>query len=204
MEFGLALPLQDVRFQSSHEEIHMFKHLSAIILMAALPCLALAVEERHGVVAGEILKLDVAAKTVVVKTADGTSHTFHFQARTTVHGADDLAIGGKDVFRGLKEGSQVAVHYTVKGTEKTAEEIDRIGRDGLKAADVTVVHLDRGAKTLAVKTVDGTDETFRLTGRAVTDGGEEIGKGAEKSVKVTVYYTDEAGHKVAHFFKRAI
>ena len=182
----------------------MFKCVAAIILLTALRWPALAVQERHGVVVGEVIKLDAAAKTVVVKTADGTSRTFHFLGRTAVHGERDVATGTKDAFRGLQEGSQVAVHYTVKGTEKTAEEIDSVGKDGLKAVDVTVVHLDRGAKTIAVKTADGAEETFRLTGRAVTDGGEEIGKGAEKSVKVTVYYTDEAGHKVAHFFKRAI
>ena len=182
----------------------MLKHFSAMILLAALNWPAFAVEERHGVVVGEVLKLDAIARTVVVKSADGTSHAFRFLERTAVHGGRDVAAGSKDVFRGLREGSQVAVHYTVKGTEETAEEVDRIGKDGLKAADVTVVHLDRAAKTLAVKTADGTEETFRLTGRAVTDAGEEIGKGAEKSVKGTVYYTDEAGHRIGHFFKRAL
>jgi hypothetical protein len=47
----------------------MFKHLSTMILLAALSWPALAVEQRHGVVVGEILKLDAAAKTVVVKGA---------------------------------------------------------------------------------------------------------------------------------------
>ena len=182
----------------------MFKDISAMILLAALCWPALAVEQRHGVVVGEILRLDAAAKTVVVKTADGTSHTFRFLERTAVHGGQDVAAGSKDTFRGLKEGSPVAVHYTAKGTEETAEEIDSIGRDGLKASEVTVIQLDRGAKTLAVKATDGTEETFRLTGRAATAAGEEMGEGAEKSIKGTVYYADEAGHKVAHFFKRAI
>jgi len=49
----------------------------------------------------------------------------------------------------------------------------------------------------------GAEETFRLTGRAARDVGKGIGEGAEKSAKVTVYYTEEAGHKVAHFFKKA-
>lgn len=182
----------------------MFKRLYAMILLAALHWPVFAVEERHGVVVGEVLKLDAVARTVIVKTADGTAHAFHFLERTAIDGGRDVVAGSKDVFRGLREGSQVAVHYTVKGTEETAEEVDRIGKDGLKAADVTVVHLDRGAKTLAVKTADGTEETFRLTGRAMTDAGEEIGKGTEKSIKGTIYYTDEAGHKLGHFFKRTL
>jgi hypothetical protein len=182
----------------------MIKHFSLIVMLAALCWPALGVEQRHGILVGAVLKLDAGAKTVVVKTADGTEHTLHFVKGTTVHGGQAVATGATDVFHGLKEGSQVAVHYTAKGTEETAHEIDNIGKEGLKATDVTVVHIDRGAKTLAVKTADGAEETYRLTDSAARDAGKDIAEGTEKSVKVTVYYTDDAGHKVAHFFKRAI
>jgi len=182
----------------------MLKTLFVITMLAALTWPALAVEEKHGFLVGEVLKVDSATKTVVVKVADGTEHTFHFIGRTAVHGAQATATGAKDAFHGLKEGSQVAVHYTAKGTQETAEEFDNIGKDGLKASDVTVTHIDRGAKTMAVKTADGTVETFKLTDRAAKDAGKDIAEGTEKSAKVTVYYTDEAGHKVAHFFKKVI
>jgi hypothetical protein len=36
--------------------------------------------------------------------------------RTTVHGTQEAAAGAKDAFHGLKDGSEVAVHYTDKGT----------------------------------------------------------------------------------------
>lgn len=181
----------------------MFKHLSTMVLFVALCRPGFAVDEQHGVVVGEVLKLDAVARTIVVKIAGGSNHTFRFLERTAVHGGGEAAAGSKNVFRGLKEGSQVVVHYSVKETAETAEEVDRIGDDGLKAMDVTVVHLDRGAKTLAVKTADGTEETVRLTRRAAMDAGEEIGKGAETSVKGTVYYTDESGRKLGHLFKSA-
>ena len=80
----------------------MFKHLSAMVPVAASCWPASAVEEHHGVVVGEVLKLDAVARTVVVKTADGTSHTFHFLERTTVHGGRDVTAGSNDVFRGLE------------------------------------------------------------------------------------------------------
>jgi len=172
-------------------------------MLLALCWPAGAVEQRHGILTGVVLKVDAGAKTVVVKAADGTEHTFHFIDRTAVHGAQATAAGARDAFHGIKEGSEVAVHYTAKGTEETAREIDDVGKDGLKAADVTVVHIDRGGKVLAVKTADGADETYRLTANAARDAGKDIGEGAGKSVKVTVYYTEDAGHKVAHFFKRA-
>jgi len=182
----------------------VLKRFSMIMMLMALCWAALAVEQRHGILVGAVLRTDAAAKTVVVKLADGTEHTFHFVKRTTVHGAQGTAAGATDAFRGLKEGSEVAVHYTAQGTEETAEEIDNIGKDGLKVTEATVTHIDRGAKTLALKTADGAEETHRLTDSAAKDAGKDIAAGAEKSAKVTVYYTEEGGHKVAHFFKRAI
>lgn len=177
----------------------------SVAVMAALLCWpALAIERRHGYLVGEVIKLDDATKTVVVKLADGTEHSLHFLKRTAVHGAQDTADVAKDTFHGLKQGSQVAVHYTAKGTKETAEEVDRIGNDGLKSTEATVTHIDRGAKTLAVKTADGTEETYRMTDSAAKDAGKDISEGTKQSAKVTVYYTEEAGHKVAHFFKRAI
>jgi hypothetical protein len=101
----------------------------------------------------------------------------------------------------VKEGTEVAVHYTVVGGKDTTHEIDKIGDDGLKATEGTVSHIDRGAKTIAVKTADGSEETFHLTDRAAKDTGKDVAEGAEKTAKVTVYYTEKAGTKTAHFIK---
>jgi len=185
-------------------EVLMLSRSLMIVTLMALCSPAEAVVQRHGILVGEILKLDAGAKTVLVKAADGTEHTFHVVGKTAFHGARVTAAGGKDEFHGLTSGSKIAVHYSAKGTEETAEEIDDIGKDGLKATDATLTHIDRGAKTLTVKTANGSEETYRLTESAAKDAGKDIGGGAEKSTKVTVYYTEKGGHKVAHFFKRAL
>ena len=160
---------------------------------------ALAAQDVASAVEGTVKKVDSGAKTVVVKTADGAEHTFHFLGRTIVHGTEATAKGSKDAFHGLKEGSEVAVHYTAKGGRATADEVDQIGKDGLKVIEGTISHIDRGAKTIGVKTADGAEETYRLADRAAKDIGKDVGEGAEKSGKVTVYYTEEGGHKIAHF-----
>lgn len=187
-----------------NETLAMFKPFLVMTTLLAVCWPALSIEPKHGILVGEVLKLDAGAKTVVVKLADGTKHTLHFAERTAVHGGHLTAAGAKDAFGGLKEGSQVAVHYTAKGTVETAEEVDHLGKDGLKSTEATVTHIDRGAKTMAVKTGNGAEETYRLTDSAAKDAGKDITAGSEKSAKVTVYYTEEAGHKVAHFFRRAI
>jgi hypothetical protein len=48
---------------------------------------------------------------------------------------------------------------------------------------------------------DGTEQTYRLTERAAEDAGKETEDTAKKSSHAIVYYSEEAGHKVAHFFK---
>ncbi len=182
----------------------MLKGLVISGMLSVLCLSAVAVERRHGVLVGTVARLDASAKTMVVRLADGTEHTLHFVTRTAVHGIQGTAVGAKDAFRGLKEGSEVAVHYSAVGVTETAEEVDRISADGLKATEGTITKVGQGAKTMTVKTADGAETTFRMTDRAATDAGKDVGKAAEKSGKVTVYYSEEGGRKIVHFLKRAI
>ena len=181
----------------------MFKYVSMIAILIATSGVALAAKPKTGFLEGTVQKVDTAGKTVAVKVADGSVHTFHFVTRTSVVGAQDVAAGSKDSFHGLKEGSVVAVHYTSKGSEDTAEEVDNLGKDGLRSAEGAVTHIDRNAKTIAVKTANGTEETYRLTDGAAKDASKDVAQGTEKAAKVTVYYTEESGKKIAHFFKPA-
>src|SRR6266481_157520 len=69
----------------------------------------------------------------------------------------------------------------------------------------TVEKVGTGAKTIAVKTADGTKEAFEVSEHATVDTGKAVGHysavGAKKGEHVTVYYTEEAGKKIAHLFK---
>ncbi|HUE00126.1 MAG TPA: hypothetical protein VMR62_11190 [Bryobacteraceae bacterium] len=56
---------------------------------------------------------------------------------------------------------------------------------------------------MVVKTADGTEETYHLTDRAARTVGKDVAAGTEKAAKVTVNYTEDAGHRIAHFFKSA-
>jgi Cu/Ag efflux protein CusF len=172
---------------------------AALALSVALP--AFAVEEVTSVAEGTVKKIDSSAKTVVIATKDGTERTFHFGERTSVHGVEAAGKGSEESLHGLREGTEVAVRYTSRGTVDTAEEIDHIGKDGLKVTEGTLQKIDHGAKTITIATADGTERTFRLLGRAARDTGRDVEKGTDKSAKVTVYYTEEGGDKVAHFFK---
>jgi hypothetical protein len=157
--------------------------------------------EKTASVEGLVTKIDRTAETVMVKAADGTERTMHLVGRTVVHGGKETYKGAEEAARGLQEGSQVVVHYTEKGTDETAEEIDRIGKDGLKTSEGTITKFDRAAGTMTIKIADGTEETYRLTEHATEDAGKETEDTAKKSAHAIVYYSEEAGRKVAHYFK---
>ena len=177
----------------------LFSVLALTIFFAMTVC---AADDAATAIHGVISKVDAASKTIVVKTKDGAEHTIHFVDKTAVYGADETATGAKDSFHGLKEGSEVVAHYTVKGSEKTATEVDKVGKDGMKSVDGTVTKVGDGGKTVTVKAADGTEQTFDVAGHDTKVAAQDTAKGADKGAKVTVYYTEDAGKKVAHFFKK--
>jgi hypothetical protein len=179
----------------------MMKTFALVGAVALCTPFTLAAQDVSHAVDGTVKKVDSGTRTLVVETKDGTEHTFHYAGDVTVDGAKDTEKGTVDAAHGVTEGSKVAVHYTVAGGKDTAHEIDKIGDGGLKAAEGTVAHIDKGAKTLAVKTEDGSEQTFHLTDRAAKDTGKDVVAGVDKSAKVTVYYTERGGVKTAHFVK---
>jgi hypothetical protein len=167
-------------------------------VFAALCMTSIAFAE-GGTVHGTVTRVNSTAHTIAIRTAEGSEYTLKVAGKTVVHGTET---GAKDSLEGIKEGSEVVAHYSAKGATKTAVEIDKIGRDGLSSVEGTVVRVNKGAKTLVVKGADGTEQIFRTTDQAIVTAGKDTAAGAQKSANVTVYYTEEAGKKVAHFFTR--
>jgi arginine repressor len=163
--------------------------LAVCIFLGAIVCVA---QDVVSFIHGTVKKVDHATKTIVVKTADGTEHTIKVTGDATVQGT-------KDGFDGLKEGTEVVARTTGKGVDETAVEVGKVSKDGYKATKGTVTKIDEGTKTVVVKTADGTEKTFEMSANAVKDAGQATGKGIAKGTKVTVYYTEEGGKKVAHY-----
>jgi hypothetical protein len=176
-----------------------------VVPMLLAACFAIAVARAQNpahVITGTVEKVDAGAKTIAVKTADGTVETVKFTEKTTVTGLKDGAKGADLVG---KEGGHVIVHSTVEGTEKTAHSVEWFGDKTVHTTEGTVEDVGKGTKVVAVKTADGTKEAFEVAGHATVDTGKTVGRysaiGAKKGEHVTVYYTEEAGKKIAHFFK---
>ena len=140
-----------------------------------------------------------AANTVVVKTVDGVRHLFHLTGKTVVHGGESA---GAEALRGLKAGSTVVVHYTAAAGLQTALEVDRVDDKGLKTMEGVVTRVDRVGQKISIRLADGSTQTLRLTDRAAIDVGKDVDRAAVDTTRVVVYYADEAGQRVAHYFKR--
>jgi hypothetical protein len=102
-------------------------------------------------VAGAVRTVDKTAKTVGLKTADGTEETFKYSEKTTVHGAHDVGKaaqkGALDTYFAGKVGTHVVVRYTVKGADKTANSVeDRPENDDEECA--REVPIESGPMTL--------------------------------------------------------
>jgi uncharacterized protein YndB with AHSA1/START domain len=80
-----------------------------------------------------------------------------------------------------------------------------LGDRTVHTTEGTVDEVGAGTKTVAVKTADGTKETFEVADHATVDTGKSVARysaqGAKKGEHVTVFYTEEAGKKIAHVFK---
>jgi hypothetical protein len=148
---------------------------------------------------GSIQATSEAGHTVVVKAADGIERLFHVNRRSTVHSGDPA---GEEALGALKKGTPVVVHYTTDGGNLTAEEIDRLDDKGLKQMQGVVTAVNRSDRTISIKLADGSRQTLRLSERAAAEAGEDIDHVDDGTVKVIVYFRDEAGQRVAHYFKR--
>jgi hypothetical protein len=178
------------------------KLIGIAVLVLAFASFAFAVEDVVTATHGTITKIDQAGKTIVIKTADGSEHIFHWTRDTAVHGVRAVDAGAKDSWHGLKEGSEVVAHTTSRGSEDTAVEVDKVGDNGLHKTEGTIKEFDRSGKKLVIQTADGTEHAFQLTGHAASDAGTDIAAGTAKGTKVVVYSTESAGKRVAHFFEK--
>lgn len=145
------------------------------------------------VITGTIDKVDTGAKAISVKTADGTVHVVKWTDDTTV---DGLKKGAHGADLAGKEGGHVIIHTTDEGADKVAHSVTYVGHETIKTANVTVDDVGKTSKTVAVHTADGTKDTFKVADRATVDTGKDVEKGGH----YTVYYTQEGGKKVVHFF----
>src|SRR5258708_21786530 len=125
--------------------------LRAVLVIFAA-CFAFTVARGQNpthVITGTVEKVDAGAKTVAVKTADGTVETVKFTEKTTVHGLKDAAKRADLVG---KEGGHVIVHATGEGASKTAHSVEWLLHKTVPTPHSTVADLDHSTQNRRAKT----------------------------------------------------
>ena len=141
-----------------------------------------------------------AANVVIVTTMDGVEHVYHFTKDLIVHGGKTP---GVDALAGLREGTTVVIHEGRGGSQASAEEIDLLGDGGLKIAEGIVTNIDRRKKEITIRYNNGKTETLQMTTRAAAESRADVDEAKGEATRIVVYYSDEAGHKIAHYFRKS-
>lgn len=183
--------------------------LVLLICVTALAGSAFGQDVVHAV-AGAVTKIDKTGKTIAIKAADGSEQVFKYTERTGIHTGVESAhaakMGALDTYFAGKEGTHVVVRYMGKGSDKTATLVEDFGKDTLKTSRGTVTHVDRAARTVAIKTDDGAEATYKLSSEAVVETDHGVVRGsrylAKEGDKVAVHYTEDAGDKIVRFFHK--
>jgi hypothetical protein len=155
-------------------------------------------------VAGEVRKVDHAAKTVVFHTADGGDETVGLSEHTVVHGVTSADSAVDAYAKDALEGAWAIVHYIGNGAHKTAIAIDSLGGHRVKVAHGSVVRVGQAAEFIVIKTKAGAEDRFELARQVVVDAGHGVERGAtptcraiEDGAQVAISYSEQGGTKTA-------
>jgi hypothetical protein len=187
----------------------MLSKLFVLLSIAAVASPVWAQDVVHAA-AGVMTKVNKAAKTIAIKTADGSEEVYNYSEHTAVRDSRETAHSAKmgvlDTYFAGKEGSHVVVRYTGKGAEKTATLVDDFGKEALKTGRGTVTSVDKSGHTVAVKTEGGAEATYRLGSEGVVETDQGVVRAsrylAKEGDKVIVQYTEGESGKVVRFFKK--
>lgn len=173
-----------------------------ILLFIFLPALlagrASAIGPEH-VIAVTILKADLAGRSFVAKTLDGTEHTFHFSPQAPISSLAEAAIS-KSLYGG--EGYQFLIHYTIERREQIVTGFDYVGREAWKTMNGTIVNKNPLNGTITLRTADGKEIPFGAGKHCTIEmpqGAMSFAQWAssktEENPEVVVRYTDlTTGH----------
>ena len=179
---------------------------AALAVMMALPvCTTVNAQERPPLpnepvaTQGTVKQFYRGLNYVVVKTADGVEHVYNFTKNLVVHGGKKP---GGDPLGGLRAGTSVAVHYSLSDANASAQEIDVLGDTGLSFTEGVVAGIDRDKKEITVRFANGRTEKFEMTSRAAAESEALLDESGVTATRIIIYYADDSGHKVAHYFKK--
>ena len=166
---------------------------SAVVIIAIFAATARAEQDPppiHGVTG------TIATETTIDQVHDGARVVLSKAARLFRWGRQsDVSSGeeaGGETLAGLRTGTAILVFNPAAGENRTSGQIERLAGDGLNQIEGVIVAVSRTDRTISIRLADDTRLTLRLSDRPVRVGADDV----------VVFAKDEAGERVATYFKR--
>jgi len=187
--------------------------LAGGVLLVALFCLtstlasrdASAASNKHTkyLVLGTIENIDSGANTITVRLADGTDKTLPLAKRLTVNGREEARSRAESA---LTAQERAVIYYANIGGGETAVDVESVNHAMRKAVTGTLISASKDDQTLALRTANGKDETFRVQNDAVIETGDGVMIFAQfepqAGAQVTLHYDDPLGMAEVRRIKR--
>lgn len=153
------------------KEFLRFAILAGCFSMAGFP--AAAQEVVHALV-GTVTSIDSAAKTITVKTYDGSEGLFKDRIGSKTRIEFDKNIRSDSTAAGefKKSGTGVMVYYFGIGTVRTAVALRNLGPGPFTRIVGTILKFESKEHSISIKESSGTVETFKITSDTVAETDE--------------------------------
>jgi hypothetical protein len=194
-------------------------------VLSLLSAFAADAQNTYDMVSGAIQKVDDAARTLSVKTKQGAETVVDVTEKTVKYGTKAVKEGTQAVVQHTTHGAKKTAHaiktvgkdtvHTLSGvvtkidlqaqtaTVKTADGVEHVltlAKDGVISAGHAVgTTAEQGGKVAGKKA----SAAGEATADAARQAADYLAQAAKSGAKVTVYYTDKAGKKIAHAFQDA-
>lgn len=141
----------------------------ALALGALLVAPATAQEVVHAL-SGTLTRVDPQARTIQLKTNDGSEGVFNFPRQgTDVEFDRDVKQETTPVASFSKQQGTVVVFYYGNDATRTAVAVKDLGTGPFDTVEGTVTKFNKHQHTLAVKDSNGKERTFQIAPKAVAD-----------------------------------
>lgn len=159
----------------------------------------------HGVVALDdtMKKFYRAANVGLVATWSGVEHAYRFSKSLMVESGETR---GRPVaaLEGLREGTPVMIRCVVPVRAEQEDAVGLLNSEDLMATEGWVAHIDRRRLQVTVKYDDGSVDILKLTERAGAETWPEEEREMAAQIagaEAAMYYNDEDGQRIVHFFR---
>ena len=184
--------------------------VSFLVVFIAVFCLghtAVAQEVVHAL-SGTVEKVDPQARTILLKTNDGSEGLFSYPSQkgaTEMSFDRDVQDRTTPVASFTKLNEQVVVYYYGNGDQRTAVAVQDLGPGPFTIVQGTVSKFNKHAHQISVKDASGKESTFSIDPKAMADSmtgalpGDRLSP--SKGDNVRVIATKASGASTALFIR---